>query len=307
MSSYSSISAVQKCHRSRILRSAMKGCGRLTDAFIFGTAYHESIENNDINKGILELQKHGMDNQIPLLQEMYNRFNIFIARLGIEILEHEVSFNLTLDEGEYEGKIDAIIRWNGDIYLGEFKTAKYLTLEHIDADAQITSYLWACDKLGVYNPKGLIWIGNKKAKEKEPVVLKNGHLSTAKNQGVSYNRYLAKACEIYGEDIPENIQSFMQWLKVNDNPSIAMVVTKRTNHQKNNCEKTIRRLMKIEKEIMENYKAKGIVEALEDCITLPDKMCMQTCPYKDLCSSLYSGEGITDEDVEIYIEGLKED
>lgn len=307
MSSYSSISAVQKCHRSRILRSAMKGCNSLSDAFIFGTAYHESIEHKDVNKGISVLNKHGLESQIPLLEEMYNRFIIFIAKLGIEILENEVSFNLSLEEGEYEGKIDAILRWNGDIYLGEFKTAKYISTEHIDADAQITSYLWACDKLGIYNPKGLIWIGNKKSKEKEPTILKNGHLSTAKNQGVSYNKYMSKAIEIYGDDIPESILSFMQWLKVNDNPSIAMVVTKRTNHQKNNCEKTIKKLMKIEKEIMDNYKEKGIVKALEDCITLPDKMCMQTCPYKDLCGSLYSGEGITDEDVKIYIDGLREE
>lgn len=305
MSSYSSISAVQKCHRSRILRSAMKGCGHLSDAFIFGSAYHECIEYGDINKGIAELSKHGMDKDIPLLEEMYKRFVIFIARMGVEILEHEVSFKMSLDEGEYEGKIDAIIKWNGDIYLGEFKTAKYLTLEHIDADAQITSYLWACDKLGIYNPKGLIWIGNKKALEKEPVVLKNGNLSTAKNQGVSYRRYVEKANEIYGDDIPENIQSFINWLEVNDNPSIAMVVTKRSEKQKNECENTIKKLMKIEKEIMDNYKDKGIVEALSDCITLPDKFCMQSCPYRDICSAIYTDDQVTDDDVSVYIESMK--
>lgn len=306
MSSYSSISAVQRCHRSRILRSAMKGCGKLSEAFIFGSAYHESIEYKDVTKGILELQKHGMENQIPLLQEMYQRFMVFIAKLGIEILENEVSFKLTLDEGEYEGKIDAILKWNGEIYLGEFKTARTLTLDHIDADAQITSYLWACDKLNIYNPKGMIWIGSKKSKEKQPVVLKNGHLSVAKNQGVSYNAYSLKAKEIYGDDIPESVLSFMNWLKVNDSPSIAMVVTNRTTRQKLDCEKTIKKLMVVEKEIMENYKQKGITEALRDCITLPDKMCMQTCPYKDLCSAIYTDENVTDDEVSVYIESLKE-
>lgn len=307
MSSYSSISSVQRCHRARILRSAMKGCNKTSDALIFGTAYHESIENKDVEVGVRYLEKHNMEDSIPLLKEMYQRFVVFITRLGIEILENEVEFKLTLDEGEYEGKIDAILKWKDEIYLGEFKTAKYLTLDHIDADAQITSYLWACDKLDKYHPKGLIWIGNKKASEKQPVILKNGHLSVAKNQGVPYNIYEAKAKEMYGDDIPESIQSYMRWLKVNDNPSIAMVVTHRNEQQKINCERTIKQLMKIENEIMTNYREKGITEALRECITLPDKMCMQTCLYKDICSAMYVNDGIiTDEDVNVYIEGLKE-
>lgn len=306
MASYSSLSTTQRCPRSRILRSVMKGHSHLSDAFVFGRAYHLCIEHDNITSGILELQKHSMDNQIPLLIEMFQRFKTFIELNGIKILEHEVEFHINMDNGEYMGVIDAILEYAGEIYLGEFKTAKTLSFQHIEADAQITSYLWACDKLNIYNPKGLIWIGNKKASEKKPTILKNGSLSTAKNQGCSYATYRDTAIEMYGDQIPQHIEEFMEWLKNNDNPTIAMVITKRSTKQKNDCEHIINTLMRTENEIMTSYKEEGIVNALRKCACLPDKMCMQSCLYKDLCVSIYSDEEVTDEDVTVYVESLKE-
>ncbi len=305
MSSYTSLVATQKCKRSRLFRNAYSGVNKISDAFIFGSAYHESIQHNDINVGIDYLKQRGMENQIELLKEMYDRFQRFIARLGIEILENEIEFHLELDGRDFQGKIDAIVRWNGDIYLAEFKTAKALTIEHIDADAQITTYLLACDRLNQYNPKGLLWIGNKKAIEKEPVILKNGNLSTAKNQGVTLESYKAKVKEVYGDDIPENISSYMKWLELNSTPYIAMVRTTRTPQQLQDCENTICALMKEEKALIDNYKEKGLVQAVRECACLPDKVCMTTCPYKELCIDLFSNQDLTDDDVKAYIDGLK--
>ena len=306
MSSYSSLSATRKCQRLRLFRSAMKGVFRTTEALAFGSAYHACIEDSDLESGIKILKEHGMENSVPLLTEMYGRFITFIARNNIEILENEVSFMVETEEGTFEGKIDAILKWNGEVYLGEFKTAKYISYDHVPIDAQITSYLWACDKLNIYNPKGLIWIANKKSMDKEPVVLKNGHLSVAKNQGVSYATYLAKATEVYGTELPPQVETFLEWLKVNDSPSIVMCVTNRSTSQKLYYENILSTLMREEKELMSTYKDLGLVEALKMCSCLPDKMCMQTCQYKDICLATYRNEELTDDDVTTYIDGLKE-
>lgn len=306
MASYSSLSVTQKCKRARLFRNAMKGVKRSTDALVFGRAYHSCIENKDIQSGVDILKEYNMDKDIPLLKEMYERFMMFIIKNKIEILDNEISFCVNTDIGNYEGVIDAILKWNDEIYLGEFKTAKYITYDHVPIDAQITSYLWACDKLNMYNPKGLIWIANKKALDKEPLVLKNGHLSVAKNQGVSYSTYLAKAQEIYGEDLPPQVEDYLQWLKQNDNPSIVMVVTNRTTRQKNDYENILTELMLEESSLMEYYKENGLVESLRICACLPDKACMQSCQYKDICLATYQDEGLTDEDIQVYIDGLKE-
>ena len=307
MASYSSLSVLCRCPRARIFRTAMKGVNVSSDALTFGKAYHECIETGDINSGILELQKGGLEKDTDLLIEMYTRFLTFIKNQNIEILENEVEFTVNTEEGDFVGKIDAILSWNGEIYLGEFKTAKYITYDHVPIDSQITSYLWACDKIDKYHPKGLIWIANKKSVEKQPNILKNGHLSVAKNQGVSYSVYKKCADEIYGNDKPKGVEEFIEWLKQNDNPMILMAVTNRTKKQKSDYEKTLKTLMKQENIIMNDYKENGIITALRNCSCLPDKTCMQSCLYRDLCAELYTNENVTNEDVDVYIEGLKEE
>ena len=181
----------------------------------------------------------------------------------------------------------------------EFKTASSISIEHVNIDSQMTSYLWACKELEIYNPKGVLWICNRKASEKQPTLLKNGNLSIAKNQGVPYRAYKEKADEIYGDDKPQNILDFMEWLKQNESPSIAMVVTTRTDAQIDAYGNLVRRLVPEETALLRKVREDGILSVKEECCCFPTQMCMKSCDRKDVCRYILEQDGVlVENDVE---------
>lgn len=298
MSSYSSLSAFTKCKWKRALNSYFKKIPQNKDALIFGSAYHLSIEKG-LQDGLDYLRTYGLEDKSDLLTEMVVRFTKFIREHNIKIIEHEVKFEITIEECEenpYVGYIDAIGEYNGDVYLMEFKTAQSISVEHTGIDSQLTSYLWACKELDIYNPKGVLWICNRKASEKQPTLLKNGKLSVAKNQGVSYGAYKDKADEIYGEEKPEAVVSFIEWLKENDTPSIAMVVASRSDSQINAYGNLVKKLVPEETELLRRVHTDGILSVKDECCCFPTQMCMKTCDKKDVCRYILENDGAVNND-----------
>lgn len=294
MSSYSSLSSFTKCKWKRVLNSYFKRIPQNTDALVFGSAYHLSIEKG-LSEGLEYLRKNNLEDKSDLLTEMVVRFMKFIGEHNIKILEHEIKFEITVEGCEdnvYNGYIDAIGEYNGEIYLMEFKTASSISIEHVNIDSQMTSYLWACKELEIYNPKGVLWICNRKASEKQPTLLKNGNLSTAKNQGVPYRAYKEKADEIYGDNKPQNILDFMEWLKQNESPSIAMVITTRTDAQIDAYGNLVRRLVPEETALLRKVREDGILSVKEECCPFPGQHCMKSCDRKDICKYILGQDGI---------------
>lgn len=305
MASYSSLSTFTSCKWKRVLNSFFKKIPQNKEALTFGSAYHLCIEKG-LDAGLLYLRENGLSEKSDLLTEMFVRFQKFIREHDIKILEHEIKFEITLEgceENPYVGYIDAIGEYNGEIYIMEFKTAASISYEHVGVDTQLTSYLWACKELEIYNPKGVLWICNRKASEKQPTILKNGNLSTAKNQGCTYNAYRNKAIELYGSDIPQNILDFMEWLKNNDTPTIAMVVATRTDSQINAYKNMAQKLIVEETELLKKSKDFGLLAVKDECCCFPTQVCMRTCDKKDICKYILEQDGVL---VEADIVDLKE-
>lgn len=310
MSSYSSLNSFTSCKWRRALNSYFKKVPQNKEALIFGSAYHLCIEKG-LQDGIDYLKNNNLEEKIDLLAEMFVRFTKFITEHDVKILEHEVKFEITVEGCEsnpYVGYIDAIAEYGGDIYLVEFKTAQSISTEHIGIDTQLTSYLWACKELDIYNPKGVLWICNRKATEKQPTLLKNGKLSVAKNQGVSYRAYKEKADEIYGEEKPQAILDFIGWLKENETPSIAMVVATRTDAQINAYGNLVRRLVPEETELLRRVHTDGILSVKDECCCFPTQHCMKMCDKKDICRHILENDGVVDNnDMETLKDTLEEE
>lgn len=309
MSSYSSLKAYRECAWKRVLNSYFKGIGGNNEALIFGSCYHLALEKG-IDIAVQELHTNGLGRQEELLREMYNRIVVFMAKNNIKILEHEVNFEIVLEgneENPYVGYIDAVVEWNGDIYLAEFKTTRTISLDHVAIDTQLTSYLWACKMLEIYNPKGIIWIANKKAIEKAPIVLKDGSLSVAKNQGVFSGTYELKAREIYGDEIPNKIERFIEWLKQNDSPYIAMVATTRTDEQIEQYGRLVRKFLPEETALLKKLKDDGVLAVRDECYAFPCQQCAQTCNRKEMCFAILKAYNITEDEIESYRDILEEE
>lgn len=219
---------------------------------------------------------------------MVKRLHKVLIQENITILEHEIKFEVEKEglADKFIGYIDAIAEKDGEIYLVEFKTARSIDASSVPVDAQVTSYMWACRETGNYKPKGVIYIINKKIKDKKPVFLKNGHLSTSKSQGCTYDDYLdAVVCRYVdeGEDIPATVNAHLNWLEKNEKPNISVIYTTRTEEQLNIFGNMLVQLVKESNDLKELFYEKGIEQALRETPCFPHKFCMMMCPYKEEC------------------------
>lgn len=308
LSSYSSLKIFRECAWKRALSHYFKGIGQNSEALDFGECYHMAIESG-LDAGLTELRKKGLSNKEDLLKEMYKRLITFLARHNIQLLEHEVKFEIVFDgyeDNPYTGFIDAIALYNGEVYLVEFKTAAQIECNHVDVDTQLTSYLWACKELEKYNPKGVLWIANKKAVEKQPTILKDGNLSVAKNQNVSVEAYKKKAQEIYGQEIPPKVEDFIKWLEQNDTPYILMAVSRRTDKQLESYGNLVSKMIVEETKLLRDIKENGIMSVKDDCCAFPTQICGRSCGMREVCFHILRTQEITEDEVSSLRDVLKE-
>lgn len=290
MASFSSLCRNLGCERKALLAMEYKNIKPKTEALIFGSAYHHSLEEG-IKAGIADLEREGLNDKVPLLIDMVGRANKFFLENNIKITEHEVPFDIAIKglKEHFIGFIDGIADWNRDTWLVEFKTSAFIKVDHVPIDSQITAYIWACRKMGICNPKGVLYIVNKKTLEKEPTVLANGGLSTAKTQGCTLESYINKANEIYGDDIPAKVELFIDWLRENEKPPLVCVASKRTEDELERFEYTLFENIKKQEEIQDKFSELGLEGALSITPCFPNKFCFDSCDYKEECLRLMKG------------------
>lgn len=80
---------------------------------------------------------------------------------SVEVLHPEQAFELELPNGElYTGRMDQIIRWNGDLWVRDFKTTTRMGRTYADnfePNNQFTGYVWAAQQLSGQNVDGA-WV-----------------------------------------------------------------------------------------------------------------------------------------------------
>ncbi|KKM73035.1 hypothetical protein LCGC14_1414490 [marine sediment metagenome] len=198
------------------------------EALRFGTAIHTGLEEYHTPNGSLPAAKLAfalsLKESIEQMQawgvEIWNEDREqFVAeeQLGVQMLTRYHDFNKTKDQfipvsleesfqvkvrtprgyksptTIFAGKIDGIVKLDGELWLLEHKTAasidnKYIT--SLDLDDQVNTYLWAARELG-YDIKGVIYNVLAKWAPKPPKLLKNGKLSTDKRQKTTHDLFFA--------------------------------------------------------------------------------------------------------------------
>lgn len=293
MASFSSLSRVLGCERKAILSRRFREFTPKSEALVFGSAYHNAIEHG-LQAGIDTLREDGMavEKNVSLLTEMITRIETLFIDNEINITGNEIRFDLDIEgtNEKFIGYIDAIADYKGEQWLVEFKSAAAIDASMINMDGQVTSYLYAARELGI-DAAGVIYIINAKKKEKEVTPLKKGGLSISKAQGVTYASYVDAARETYGDDIPQKVLDFMDWLKDNEKPLIVSVETKRTDAQLDVFGETLKSMVKREEELNSRVVGKGVVEALREAHAMPSKFGCGYCEFKNQCLELITNDG----------------
>lgn len=293
MASFSSIVRGLSCKRKAILATALRKFQPKNDNLIFGSAYHTAIEFG-IDKGVEALKEAGLSDMKPLLIEMVTRLNNFMSINEIEMLDNEIEFAMNVDgtDEKFIGFIDGLALWRGKQWLVEFKTARSIDVDCVPVDSQITAYLYACRELGLCEPEGVLYIVNQKSTNKPPIVLANGHLSVAKNQGCTLNDYLDKVLEIYGDSVPPKVELFIEWLAENEKPLLVSVATKRSQAQLDRFGEMLKKYVIEEGNLKKAIEQNGIDAVLRETPCFANKMCMAGCDYSDVCKALLIDEQI---------------
>ncbi len=335
MSSFSSLNNMIGCERKLLLSKHFRKYIKKSDALMFGTIYHESIEFG-IAKGIQMLEENGMIEKKPLLIEMLARLESFLITNDINVYLHEQYFEIDIDgtEEKFLGYIDGVARYMGEDWLVEFKSAIVADTTTVHLDAQVTSYLYACSKTSIgtkmsvfdesgkpstqifdpvkINPVGVIYIINEKKMNKKVRLLKNGSISTAKNQGCSYADYKQAIIDKYEtlDDAPEKVIEHLVWLEDNEPaPKLKVVFTRRSKQTLDNFGKRINGLVHQEFALKKKYYTEGLLVALEHADYFCTKFGCNMCDYKVACVDLEQNKSkLESEDLDgEYFEGLSEE
>jgi len=310
MASFSSLSRGIGCNRKFLLSKHFRRYAPKSEALAFGSCYHDSIEHGiEHALGMLDEAGIATEKNKKLLLEMSLRIERLMIEKGITLEENEVEFVMDIEgcTEQFKGYIDGIGTYNGKTWLLEFKTAANIDASFVSIDGQITSYLYACRELGIAEPEGVLYIINRKRLEKEPKVNKDGSLSVAKGQGCTFDAYENLAIEIYGEDIPDKILSYMDWLYENQSPNIVCIPVKRTDKDLDNFGKLMVEMIKKEEEMNNRYAGKGITQSLKEAHCMPSSYGCRMCEYSKACIELFNNENYSDEDLneDFFIETLE--
>ncbi len=119
------------------------------------------------------------------------------------------------DKVLYAGTIDRVIVDDYDrLWLVDYKTAKNMKVSHFENDSQVTSYLWAAQKLYGRPVEGMVYWQFSKDKPSAPRQLNNGSFSVAKNQSTTRILYKLALIRGYGSiaEAPQANQEFLNYL-----------------------------------------------------------------------------------------------
>src|SRR5690625_1434726 len=187
------------------------------------------------------------------------------------VLGTEVEFDVDLGSGRlFRGFFDMVVQINDKIWVMEHKTANRIQTEHIERDSQVSSYIWAARKKGI-PLEGVIYNTLRKAVPEKPRLLKNGTLSKARHQNVTYETYL-EAIHENGMD-EEDYEDILEHLKGLENPFFSREYTTRTETAIENTELDI-------------LQTEDLKHALLKANVFPRNItrdCSWDCPFAELC------------------------
>lgn len=209
-------------------------------AYWLGSLVHDALEtyyktNHDIDKalksaegfikksfdempsGVWEAYGQEMQELADLALGMISNYQVYDSQNPIEgkvkAIESRVAVPLMVWRGQQVqlvGRIDLIIERDG-LWVVDHKTSSSeMDLRGLDVDEQLTAYAYLVWKTYNVVPRGVIYNVLMKQLPTDPVVLKSGGLSVAKDQKTVYDLYLSKINEL---GLPrEDYQTYLDYL-----------------------------------------------------------------------------------------------
>ncbi|MGL4253412.1 MAG: PD-(D/E)XK nuclease family protein [Fusobacteriaceae bacterium] len=232
--SNSRIKKRRSCDRAHYYRYVDKlNKKRKGDALIRGSAIHNCIEYYNTGRSWKKAYKEFQDEwnakylteekeyygDIPkMVYDLMEGYIEYYEDEDLEYLESEKEFLICLDPDNdiwLLGYIDFIAKdTKGNIWIGETKTHKRFP----DSDMRLFNmqssiYIWALQKLGYKNIKGVIWNYIKAKQPTTPRVLTSGKISTARLDSIP--SVVTKFLKEQGEDLSK-YQEFINGLNWED-------------------------------------------------------------------------------------------
>lgn len=233
--SVTEIGSFRECRRAWYLQS-VKGFVRKTpDARLwFGDLLHAGLQGygeRDLDYGI-ELYNKRYEETAEMLAEEYGVLwdeasTVYeeMYELGVEMLTNYVQFDRSQGDGlktvateqrvwipiknatgrgtlkgtpRLTARMDRLVGLGDDIWIMDYKSgdAVWQGGRTLEIDDQVTGYCYVYWRLTGELPRGVIYETLLKRAPKEPRILKDGSLSTDKDQGTLYGLYLAKMQEL---------------------------------------------------------------------------------------------------------------
>lgn len=272
------------CTKKYALSRAHKDDSAGNPNLVFGSAYHEAVENG-LQAGIDMLEKNSMWSSTRLLSMMYYRLLAFLDKNNIKILANEIKIETRFKDCDepYIGYIDAICEMNGKKYLLEFKTAKMMDFTFTAKDSQAEIYLSMYD--GPEEVDGIIYIVNQKTEGDEIQLLKNGHLSTAKTINTTHEDYMKAVIKRYKtvDEAPDKVKEFLDYLKENEEPQIGMVIVRKTKEEKEETRTFVEELTNKIGQIHAKIKEVGMNAFMNKTKVIVSKFKCGGCQWKVRC------------------------
>lgn len=254
----------------------------------FGTAFHKFLEvlysTGDYNKAVFEmLELSSYEDDTEMLQEVAkNYMSVYNEHMErFEVVETELKFSIPVDSIiNYAGTIDLLLKEKstGNIYFLDHKTTSVIDkyVKQSALDRQISRYWWALQQLG-YDVKGFVYNIILKDFPRLPSLLKNGKVSTAKNQNTTYELY-RKFLLDNGFNL-EEYSDILYYLQTFPKEYFKQIEVYRNRYE------LLASISEFKATVDDMISAKIYRNITKDCAW--------DCPYVDLCTIGISGGDIT--------------
>ncbi len=190
-----------------------------------------------------------------------------------------------VDAAIYRGTIDRVcVDEYGRLWIVEYKTAKVIQRTHYLTDPQVTAYVWAAQMLYNQPIEGCLYMQWRKDVPNEPLVLRNGRLSTNKQQKTTHRFYREALIKVYGKvaKAPKANVDFLNHLTTTETEFNDGFVCSEKIHRNQQCldSEGIKILMETE-------------DMLNPDLPLypnPTRDCFRMCSFRDPCVDLDNGD-----------------
>lgn len=106
------------------------------------------------------------------------------------------------DHVYYSATFDRVIEdENGLLWIVDYKTCKRMETNHLQIDPQVSAYCWLGQHIYGRPVAGVIYMSLRKALPDLPRILKNGTISTNKQQLTTHSLYRMMLVKMYGNDL----------------------------------------------------------------------------------------------------------